>query len=732
MPIASTENVLNPTDFKTGDLSTPLILDSLEQIVEIGCGSNHSLAINDKGEIFSWGEGLHGQLGHGKLDNEYYPRKIESLKNFRFKYVSGGATHSVAISHDDYLFGWGSNEKYQLNFKNACNQPGNYKDLIASNSSDTKIPSYIPPLILPVFELIGNYTKDEIINLNLDEKFGKSNIRLLDENVIFDKDLQNDYSFNPDDLMKVKLLQCGTWFTVCTSMMFPNSIYIFGNFYKRVIKISFFEDNKLEIKQITASSQNICVFTSENSVYKINVSNLSNTKSELVEKIVFSSKEIEIEKISCGYDYLLILTKNNQAILNKNFEKENFILLNSEVKSDVKDIANGPSHFFLLRENYDLGDYFYSKILNYVNSLNSDGLYADLFIQGNGQKDFAFPCHSLFLQGVFNLDLENNTLNLNLSHNSILYLLELIYTSKIKLLSTDESKLIIENPEILQTMIIYLNEILLSLKDSNCQNEIKYNLVEVINLYIERTKDYISNLKSNKDFERILIFQKYSETGNFITKNIINFNSQSRLETSSATENQDRDDIDMNDDRRDYFQQFSKGTKINVLSNMDYDVESGKNTSNILEYIKIQNEILMNKNLLNKNIQLSRKKLQYSINKLLKTVIPRNLSIKIILEEGSNETIHYKYNKIILTHKSIYFNNLLKSDPNIQEISLKNLNFNFSKNSINNILKFLHSEKFEFNFEEIFEMLEISSFLMIDNFNSLIEIELERIISKFI
>lgn len=51
-------------------------------------GQYHNLALTHTGKVYSWGWGIHGQLGHGCTDNEYYPRelKFDSL----VKQVSAG------------------------------------------------------------------------------------------------------------------------------------------------------------------------------------------------------------------------------------------------------------------------------------------------------------------------------------------------------------------------------------------------------------------------------------------------------------------------------------------------------------------------------------------------------------------------------------------------------------------------------------------------------------------
>ena len=45
---------------------TPKLISGLSghNIVKIACGHNHTIALDDKGAAFTWGNGNYGKLGH--------------------------------------------------------------------------------------------------------------------------------------------------------------------------------------------------------------------------------------------------------------------------------------------------------------------------------------------------------------------------------------------------------------------------------------------------------------------------------------------------------------------------------------------------------------------------------------------------------------------------------------------------------------------------------------------
>jgi alpha-tubulin suppressor-like RCC1 family protein len=74
-------------------------------------GMNHTVALTDHGEIFTWGAGWFGRLGTGATNNEYEPKRVRGVLEGRTATaVAAGAYHTLAICDGD-LYVWGRNEK---------------------------------------------------------------------------------------------------------------------------------------------------------------------------------------------------------------------------------------------------------------------------------------------------------------------------------------------------------------------------------------------------------------------------------------------------------------------------------------------------------------------------------------------------------------------------------------------------------------------------------------------
>ncbi|XP_069018594.1 RCC1 domain-containing protein 1-like [Embiotoca jacksoni] len=80
----------------------------------LALGAEHAVLLSATGAVYTWGQGSHGQLGHGGLTSEEEPKAVEALLGMPMNSVASGGWHSVCISDGGDLYVWGWNESGQL------------------------------------------------------------------------------------------------------------------------------------------------------------------------------------------------------------------------------------------------------------------------------------------------------------------------------------------------------------------------------------------------------------------------------------------------------------------------------------------------------------------------------------------------------------------------------------------------------------------------------------------
>jgi alpha-tubulin suppressor-like RCC1 family protein len=85
-------------------------IDEMSKIVEVSAGYFHVLAMDDKGNLWAWGNNWAGQLGDGTTEKRLIPVKVMS----NVISVSAGEYHSLAIQSDGSLWAWGYNSAGEL------------------------------------------------------------------------------------------------------------------------------------------------------------------------------------------------------------------------------------------------------------------------------------------------------------------------------------------------------------------------------------------------------------------------------------------------------------------------------------------------------------------------------------------------------------------------------------------------------------------------------------------
>jgi len=95
--------------------STPVQVSNLTDIVWIEAGNNHSLALDSNGTLWAWGRNQYGRLGDGDDENSNVPVEVGEfvLTNDMVSFAAGGE-HSLGITDDGTIWGWGRNNHGQL------------------------------------------------------------------------------------------------------------------------------------------------------------------------------------------------------------------------------------------------------------------------------------------------------------------------------------------------------------------------------------------------------------------------------------------------------------------------------------------------------------------------------------------------------------------------------------------------------------------------------------------
>lgn len=84
-----------------------LVEDKLsgESVEEIACGAYHVAILTSRNEVYTWGKGANGRLGHGDVEDRKTPTLVEALKDRHVKYIACGANYTAAICLHKWVSG---------------------------------------------------------------------------------------------------------------------------------------------------------------------------------------------------------------------------------------------------------------------------------------------------------------------------------------------------------------------------------------------------------------------------------------------------------------------------------------------------------------------------------------------------------------------------------------------------------------------------------------------------
>eukprot|EP00602_Paraphysomonas_sp_CaronLab_P007962 CAMPEP_0185034642 /NCGR_PEP_ID=MMETSP1103-20130426/24704_1 /TAXON_ID=36769 /ORGANISM="Paraphysomonas bandaiensis, Strain Caron Lab Isolate" /LENGTH=667 /DNA_ID=CAMNT_0027571381 /DNA_START=134 /DNA_END=2137 /DNA_ORIENTATION=+ len=99
------EGVLTPEDVEWDEEEPP---------IDVIAGYGNCFVITKSGNVYSFGLGKFGILGHGDDETWQIPRQIMSLQRQRVKQVALGKFHALCLTYNGKLYSWGRNDQGQL------------------------------------------------------------------------------------------------------------------------------------------------------------------------------------------------------------------------------------------------------------------------------------------------------------------------------------------------------------------------------------------------------------------------------------------------------------------------------------------------------------------------------------------------------------------------------------------------------------------------------------------
>lgn len=83
--------------------------EAKEDILKVSCGWDHSIAISAAGQVFTWGSGANGKLGHGDEESCDLPTLVKDMDGKVVVDAKAGCEHTVLLTahHEVWTFGHG-------------------------------------------------------------------------------------------------------------------------------------------------------------------------------------------------------------------------------------------------------------------------------------------------------------------------------------------------------------------------------------------------------------------------------------------------------------------------------------------------------------------------------------------------------------------------------------------------------------------------------------------------
>ncbi|KAJ4833183.1 RCC1 domain-containing protein rug3, mitochondrial [Turnera subulata] len=79
-------------------------------VTSLALGGIHSVALTNSGQVFTWGYGGFGALGHSVYHRELFPRLVQGPWQGKITHIATSGTHTAAVTESGELYTWGRDE----------------------------------------------------------------------------------------------------------------------------------------------------------------------------------------------------------------------------------------------------------------------------------------------------------------------------------------------------------------------------------------------------------------------------------------------------------------------------------------------------------------------------------------------------------------------------------------------------------------------------------------------
>ena len=171
----------------TTDSHVPMSVDtsgalSGKSITKVSLGGAFTIALSSSGDLFSWGNNAHGQLGNNSLDESHVPVHVETSGVLSGKTITdiaaGGYQFALAVSSEGKVYAWGDNEFGQLGIGSTQEK----KTPVAINTTGTLLGKKIVSVAAGFIHSMALSSEGKVYAWG-DNKFGELGYHIDGENI---------------------------------------------------------------------------------------------------------------------------------------------------------------------------------------------------------------------------------------------------------------------------------------------------------------------------------------------------------------------------------------------------------------------------------------------------------------------------------------------------------------------------------------------------------------------